>query len=185
MESEDDRGAAAPAAPLTSPAADAAPGGMPECAQSLAAPIPTVTSTPFPAAARTAQESTTTAPRSDSRPWSSDRNGDRGNDRNGTAPAYGALDLGTNNCRLLVARPSRRGFMVVDAFSRIIRLGEGVSTTGRLSDAAMHRTIEALKICESKLRKSGVVRSRLIATQACRVAANGEEFLERFRAARH
>jgi exopolyphosphatase/guanosine-5'-triphosphate,3'-diphosphate pyrophosphatase len=181
MESEDDRGAAAPAAPLTSPAADAAPGGMPECAQSLAAPIPTVTSTPFPAAARTAQDSTTTAPRSHSRPWLSDRNGDRGNDRNGTAPAYGALDLGTNNCRLLVARPSRRGFMVVDAFSRIIRLGEGVSTTGRLSDAAMHRTIEALKICESKLRKSGVVRSRLIATQACRVAANGEEFLERVR----
>ncbi len=59
-------------------------------------------------------------------------------------PVYGALDLGTNNCRLLLARPSRRGFRVVDAFSRIIRLGEGVSQTGRLSDAAMRRTIDAL-----------------------------------------
>ncbi len=71
--------------------------------------------------------------------------------------------------------------MVVDAFSRIIRLGEGVSATGRLSDAAMHRTIEALKICEAKLRKANVARSRLIATQACRVAENGSEFLERVR----
>jgi exopolyphosphatase/guanosine-5'-triphosphate,3'-diphosphate pyrophosphatase len=111
----------------------------------------------------------------------SERTADRSPDRNNVAPAYGALDLGTNNCRLLVARPSRRGFLVVDAFSRIIRLGEGVSATGRLSDAAMHRTIEALKICEAKLRKANVARSRLIATQACRVAANGNEFLERVR----
>ncbi|MEO8651159.1 MAG: Ppx/GppA phosphatase family protein [Hyphomicrobiaceae bacterium] len=151
---------------------------MPDCAQSIAAPLSSVMPAPFSATQQTADPSTTThTPRRDTRHWSSDRNGDR----NGAAPAYGALDLGTNNCRLLVARPSRRGFMVVDAFSRIIRLGEGVSTTGRLSDAAMHRTIEALKICEGKLRKSGVVRSRLIATQACRVAANGEEFLERVR----
>ena len=78
--------------------------------------------------------------------------------------AYGALDLGTNNCRLLVARPSRRGFLVVDAFSRIIRLGEGVGATGRLSDVAMNRTLEALKICAAKLRRARVVRSRLVAT---------------------
>jgi exopolyphosphatase/guanosine-5'-triphosphate,3'-diphosphate pyrophosphatase len=52
--------------------------------------------------------------------------------------------LGTNNCRLLVARPAREGFRVIDAFSRIIRLGEGVSQTGRLSEAAMTRTLEAL-----------------------------------------
>ena len=94
---------------------------------------------------------------------------------------YGALDLGTNNCRLLVARPSRRGFTVVDAFSRIIRLGEGVSTTGQLSEAAMSRTIEALKVCASKMNRNGVVRSRLIATEACRVASNGEAFLSRVR----
>ncbi|MEC9368920.1 MAG: Ppx/GppA phosphatase family protein [Pseudomonadota bacterium] len=97
------------------------------------------------------------------------------------APAYGALDLGTNNCRLLVARPSRRGFLVIDAFSRIIRLGEGVTASGRLSDIAMARTIEALRICSQKLRKRNVKRSRIIATEACRIAANGPEFVERVR----
>ncbi|MCF6198771.1 MAG: Ppx/GppA family phosphatase [Hyphomicrobiaceae bacterium] len=96
-------------------------------------------------------------------------------------PVYAALDLGTNNCRLLVARPSRRGFMVVDAFSRIIRLGEGVSTTGRLSEAAMQRTIEALQVCSKKMQRRSVRRSRLIATQACRVAENAEEFIDRVR----
>jgi exopolyphosphatase / guanosine-5'-triphosphate,3'-diphosphate pyrophosphatase len=92
---------------------------------------------------------------------------------------YGALDLGTNNCRLLLARPSRRGFRVVDAYSRIIRLGEGVTQSGVLSEAAMSRTIEALRICASKIRRNGVVRSRLVATEACRVASNGEAFLQR------
>ena len=96
-------------------------------------------------------------------------------------PSYGALDLGTNNCRLLVARPSRRGLQVVDAFSRIIRLGEGVGSTGRLSEPAMIRTVEALKVCSSKLDRARVVRSRLVATEACRIAENGMEFLERVR----
>jgi exopolyphosphatase/guanosine-5'-triphosphate,3'-diphosphate pyrophosphatase len=96
-------------------------------------------------------------------------------------PCYGALDLGTNNCRLLVARPSRRGFLVVDAFSRIIRLGEGVGSTGRLSEAAMTRTVEALRVCSSKLDRARVVRSRLVATEACRIAENGSEFLARVR----
>ena len=96
-------------------------------------------------------------------------------------PVYAALDLGTNNCRLLVARPSRRGFLVIDAFSRIIRLGEGVSTSGRLSEAAMERTIEALKVCSRKMQKRSVVRSRLIATQACRIAENADEFIDRVR----
>lgn len=90
---------------------------------------------------------------------------------------YGALDLGTNNCRLLLAKPSRRGFRVVDAFSRIIRLGEGVSQTGRLSDAAMARTFDALKVCASKLTRARVQRSRLVATEACRIATNGEAFI--------
>jgi exopolyphosphatase/guanosine-5'-triphosphate,3'-diphosphate pyrophosphatase len=94
---------------------------------------------------------------------------------------YGALDLGTNNCRLLLARPSRRGFRVVDAFSRIIRLGEGVSQSGRLSDQAMHRTMDALKVCAGKLQRHRVARARMVATQACRVAENGHTFVANVR----
>ncbi len=94
---------------------------------------------------------------------------------------YGALDLGTNNCRLLIAKPSRRGFLVIDAFSRIIRLGEGVLNSGQLSQAAMSRTIEALKVCADKMHRRQVTRSRLIATEACRIAANSGEFIERVR----
>jgi exopolyphosphatase/guanosine-5'-triphosphate,3'-diphosphate pyrophosphatase len=97
-------------------------------------------------------------------------------------PAYAALDLGTNNCRLLVARPSRRGFKVIDAFSRIIRLGEGVSSSGRLSEPAIERTIEALQVCAGKIRRHNVERAGLIATEACRLAANGAQFLDRVRA---
>lgn len=92
---------------------------------------------------------------------------------------YAALDLGTNNCRLLVARPSRRGFKVIDAFSRIIRLGEGVSITGRLSDDAMARTIDALQVCANKIKRHQVARARLVATEACRLAGNAPEFLHK------
>ena len=92
---------------------------------------------------------------------------------------YAALDLGTNNCRLLVARPAQQGFRVVDAFSRIVRLGEGLSTSGRLSDQAMGRTVEALKICASKIRRRGVTEVRAVATEACRRAENCEAFLNR------
>ncbi|HVZ13175.1 MAG TPA: Ppx/GppA phosphatase family protein [Bauldia sp.] len=92
---------------------------------------------------------------------------------------YGALDLGTNNCRLLVAAPRDHGFRVVDAFSRIVRLGEGVGANGRLSEAAMTRAIEALRICGEKLADRDVTRARLIATEACRAAENGEEFIAR------
>ncbi|MGI9422457.1 MAG: Ppx/GppA phosphatase family protein [Hyphomicrobiaceae bacterium] len=95
--------------------------------------------------------------------------------------AYAALDLGTNNCRLLVARPTRRGFHVIDAFSRIIRLGEGVAATGELSDDAMLRTIDALKVCASKMARHNVARSRLVATEACRIATNGKGFVDRVR----
>jgi exopolyphosphatase/guanosine-5'-triphosphate,3'-diphosphate pyrophosphatase len=94
-------------------------------------------------------------------------------------PIYGALDLGTNNCRLLVAKPAADGFRVIDAFSRIGRLGEGASRTGRLSEDAMDRTIEALKVCTSKMARRNVTRFRLIATEACRSAANGDHFIER------
>ncbi len=110
--------------------------------------------------------------------WRDKGSGDTGPNDDPNA-VYAALDLGTNNCRLLVARPSRRGFLVVDAFSRIIRLGEGVTASGRLSDAAMSRTIDALRVCADKMRRRQVVRSRLVATQACRIADNGEEFLDR------
>ncbi|MDQ0454906.1 exopolyphosphatase/guanosine-5'-triphosphate,3'-diphosphate pyrophosphatase [Rhizobium paknamense] len=95
---------------------------------------------------------------------------------------YAALDLGTNNCRLLIAQPTRPGqFRVVDAFSRIVRLGEGLGTSGRLSQEAMDRAVEALKVCAAKLSGLTLRRKRLIATEACRAAANGEEFLRRVR----
>lgn len=97
-------------------------------------------------------------------------------------PLYAALDLGTNNCRLLIAQPTRPGqFRVVDAFSRIVRLGEGLAASGRLSDEAMDRSVEALRICAAKLKNRNIRRARLIATEACRAAANGEAFLERVR----
>ena len=96
---------------------------------------------------------------------------------------YAALDLGTNNCRLLVAVPQAPGrFRVVDAFSRIVRLGEGLGASGSLSEDAMDRTIEALKICRDKLRQRTKTRHRLIATEACRQAGNGQVFLDRVRA---
>jgi exopolyphosphatase / guanosine-5'-triphosphate,3'-diphosphate pyrophosphatase len=92
---------------------------------------------------------------------------------------YAALDLGTNNCRLLIARPTADGFRVVDAFSRIIRLGEGVASSRRISEAAIKRAVEALLVCRDKMRGRGVRRARLIATEACRAAENGEEFRSR------
>jgi exopolyphosphatase/guanosine-5'-triphosphate,3'-diphosphate pyrophosphatase len=99
-------------------------------------------------------------------------------------PVYAALDLGTNNCRLLIARQPVAGdapgaFRIVDSFCRIVRLGEGVSGSGRLSEAAMDRTIAALKICREKMQARHVTRSRLIATEACRAATNSGAFLER------
>lgn len=97
----------------------------------------------------------------------------------GHGPLYAALDLGTNNCRLLVAAPARQGFRVVDAYSRIVRLGEGLSQTGRLQPAAMDRALEALKVCADRLRRRDVPQVRAIATQACRTAENGAEFVAR------
>ncbi|WP_245958404.1 Ppx/GppA phosphatase family protein [Pelagibacterium sediminicola] len=96
-------------------------------------------------------------------------------------PVYAALDLGTNNCRLLIARPTEHGFRVLDGFSRIVRLGEGLSQTGRLSDAAMERTIEALWMCRGKLAQHEGIRTRIIATEACRSAGNSQSFLNRIK----
>ncbi|MGD9769672.1 MAG: Ppx/GppA phosphatase family protein [Pseudolabrys sp.] len=113
--------------------------------------------------------------------WGNGSQGQRGGHaaaaRNGAV--YAALDLGTNNCRLLVARPTSDAFRVVDAFSRIIRLGEGVSNTGRISEAAITRAVDALSVCRDKMKMRGVTRARLIATEACRTAENGELFRQR------
>ncbi len=104
----------------------------------------------------------------------------RRSDRHGDPQEkFAALDLGTNNCRLLIASPRGRGFRIFDAFSRIVRLGEGVAATGALSEDAMARTLDALRVCAEKVARRGVVRTRSIATQACRSASNGPEFLAR------
>jgi len=97
----------------------------------------------------------------------------------GPLHTYAAIDLGSNNCRLLVARPSHGGFRVIDAFSRIVRLGEGVHARGELSQGAIDRTIEALQVCAAKMARRGVDRARCIATEACRRASNGSDFLGR------
>ena len=100
----------------------------------------------------------------------------------GSDELFAALDLGTNNCRLLVAARTRDGFRVVDSYSRIVRLGEGLTQTGRLQQPAMDRAVEALKVCADRLQRRGQPRLRAVATQACRAAENGEEFLARVEA---
>lgn len=92
---------------------------------------------------------------------------------------YSAIDLGTNNCRLLVAQQTANGFRVIDSFSRIVRLGEGLNRNGTLSAAAIDRTIDALNICVAKMQRRGVTHMRNVATQACREAQNCDEFIER------
>jgi exopolyphosphatase/guanosine-5'-triphosphate,3'-diphosphate pyrophosphatase len=94
---------------------------------------------------------------------------------------YGAVDLGTNNCRLLIARPGDGGFTVIDAFSRIVRLGEGLARSGALSDDAMDRAVVALGVCAEKLRRRNVSLARSVATEACRRAKNGRDFADRVR----
>jgi exopolyphosphatase / guanosine-5'-triphosphate,3'-diphosphate pyrophosphatase len=121
--------------------------------------------------------SVTAQPPKDRHPGPPSSNGPRRNRWGRRPDTYAALDLGTNNCRLLIARPSRRGFQIVDAFSRIIRLGEGVSVTGELADHAMARTEDALRVCAAKLARNNVQRARLVATEACRIARNAPEFL--------
>lgn len=115
------------------------------------------------------------------------RNGESANRRNQTGRRknnrlYAALDLGTNNCRLLIVEGREKDqFKVRDSFTRIVRLGEGLEATGALSEDAMQRTIAALRICASKIRRMNVGRIRCIATEACRGASNGEEFVRRVR----
>ncbi len=114
--------------------------------------------------------------------WAGDnRDRRRGNGRREHGPFYAALDLGTNNCRLLIAEPTGDSFRVVDSFSRIVRLGEGVAGDGRLRPEAMERALGALRICGQKLSHRPIAGARLIATQACRAAENGGDFLHRVR----
>ena len=96
-----------------------------------------------------------------------------------TGRCYAALDLGTNNCRLLIAQPSGEGFRVVEAFARIVRLGEGLTHSGRLQEAAMDRAMAALHVCADKVRRRRVAGMRAVATQACRSAENGAAFVAR------
>ena len=104
--------------------------------------------------------------------------GKKGGWHNGRfAHTFAAIDLGTNNCRLLVARASVEGFEVIDAYSRPVRLGEGVALSGTLCGDAIDRTLEALDICAAKIGRHRVTRARHIATEACRRACNGEDFL--------
>jgi len=107
------------------------------------------------------------------------RHADRGSPVPG--PTLAALDLGTNNCRLLVARARDQEFEVVDSFSRIVRLGEGVARSGRLTERAMARTLAALRVCARIIARNRVERTRCVATEACRRALNGVEFLARVR----
>ncbi len=102
---------------------------------------------------------------------------------NAGPPLYAALDLGTNNCRLLVATPLTRGFRVIDSFSRMVRLGEGLATTGQLCESAMERALDAIAVCAERLARRPARRVRAVATEACRKASNGEGFLARVREA--
>ncbi len=114
-------------------------------------------------------------------PWAASLPAPPRQNRRSRSGSYAALDLGTNNCRLLVAEPSHFGFRVVDAFSRIVRLGEGLGHGNSLSAGAIDRTLEALRICKDKMRARSVLRARLIATEACRLAENGPAFIDRVR----
>lgn len=109
---------------------------------------------------------------------SASRSRPRRRQRNQKRHVYGVVDLGTNNCRLLVAVANPGGFKVIDSFSRIVRLGEGLSEEKKISDQATERTIAALKICMDKMKRRGVTRSWNVATQACREAVNGDHFVK-------
>jgi exopolyphosphatase/guanosine-5'-triphosphate,3'-diphosphate pyrophosphatase len=121
-------------------------------------------------------------PNQHNRPKNNNRNRNYNKNRNknqrNKGHVYGVVDLGTNNCRLLVAIPHQNGFRVIDSFSRIVRLGEGLKEEKRISDQATERTVSALKICMDKMKRRGVTRMWNVATQACREAENGDHFVK-------
>ena len=114
-------------------------------------------------------------------PLKGSRRGETSNPAGRGTALYAALDLGTNSCRMLIAQPKGSQFTVIDSFSKTVQLGAGLEATGRLSRASMLRTIQALRICQKKLEKHGVRRMRLVATEACRRAKNGREFMRQVR----
>ena len=103
--------------------------------------------------------------------------GGRSNARN--TNTFAAIDLGTNNCRLLIAKDAGESFRIIDSYSRVVRLGQGLAATGKLSDESMDAAVEALAVCASKMKAKRVKRWRCVATEACRRASNGEAFLKR------
>jgi len=110
------------------------------------------------------------------------RNAGRRNPKGRKPNTYAALDLGTNNCRLLIAKPAGDGFQVVDSYSKVVRLGKGLSASGRLSDESIGLAVDAIGVCARKMKNKQVRRWRCVATQACRQASNGEEFLKTVKA---
>lgn len=107
------------------------------------------------------------------------RRGSGRNRRSGRPQYFAAVDLGTNNCRLLIARSLQNGFQVVDSYSNVVRLGAGLARTGKLAEPNMDAAIKAIQVCADKMKAKNVKRWRCIATQACREASNGDEFMKR------
>lgn len=96
-----------------------------------------------------------------------------------SSPNYAAIDLGTNSCRLVIATPTPSSFRIVETFSKITRLGEGIINNNELSRPAIKRTIGALKVCAGVLAEYAPIHSsRFVATAACRRAINCKNFLE-------
>ena len=108
--------------------------------------------------------------------------GRAGRSRAGKSNTFAAVDLGTNNCRLLIAKDSGDTFKIIDSYSRVVRLGQGLTATGALSDQSMKAAVEAMKVCAAKMKTKRVKRWRCITTEACRRASNGEAFLQRVKA---
>ena len=96
-----------------------------------------------------------------------------------TESHYAAIDLGTNSCRLVIASPTPTSFRVVETFSKVVRLGEGIIQENELASKAMKRTIQALKVCRGVMDEyAPIVSSRFVATAACRRAKNVAQFVE-------
>lgn len=87
------------------------------------------------------------------------------------------IDCGTNSIRLLIADVDEEG-RLHDVVRRmeVVRLGEGVDETGRLSKAALERTRAALVDYTAQIRDHGVEAVRMVATSASRDAANARDF---------
>ena len=98
-----------------------------------------------------------------------------------TGRTFAAIDLGTSNCRMMVARATANGFRVVDSLSRIVSLGEDLATSRHLAAAAMDRALGALDECARRFVRHDVSAIEAVATEACRQALNGPEFIAHVR----